>query len=188
MDVRLRDPIMADVATLVDFTMRRYDLAMDGTQADDVRALDERWEGAIARHGDASVPLALVLVAEDSSGVVGAISIDEADAQTAELKAWIAAESVVGSAVLHKLLWAGMDTLVERGCTTVTAWLPKDADRLRAALTRDGFVPAEGVRPASCYGYSLERVPLVRALDADAFSGRGSTVRPTEAARGHRPE
>ncbi len=164
MPLTVRRATLEDVAALTELAVKRYDLAAEGQLSADSESLSKRWTAAITRMDSPEKPCAIVLVAIESEGIVGALSSDQVEPQTVELTAWLAVESVAGSSALHRLLLDAIEFFRATGATTVVAWLPTDEHRMRAALARDGFVVAQGERPPTCYTSMEPRTPLVRQL------------------------
>ena len=164
MALTFRRATLQDVPALTELAVKRYDLAAEGQLSADSESLSNRWTAAVNRMDSPDKPCAIVLVALDSQGVVGALSSDHVEPHTAELTAWLAVESIAGSSALHRLLLNAMEFFQAQGATTVVAWLPTDEHRMRAALARDGFAVAHGVRPTTCYTSMQPRTPLVRQL------------------------
>ena len=164
MALTVRRATPEDVPALTDLAVKRYDLAAEGQLSADSASLSNRWTAAITRMDNPDKPFAIVLIAIDSQGAVGALSSDQVEPHTAELTAWLAVESIAGSSALHRLLLNAIEFFRAQGATTVVAWLPTDEHRMRAALARDGFVVAQGERPPTCYTSMEPRTPLVRQL------------------------
>lgn len=164
MALTVRRATLDDVDALTGLVVKRYDLAAEGRLTDDAAKLRKRWTVAIERMEGPDKPLAIVLIALDSQGIIGVISSDQAEPRTAELTAWFAVESIAGSSALHRLLLDAMEWFRSESATSVVAWLPTDEHRMRSSLTRDGFKAADGERPPSCYSSMEPRTPLVRQL------------------------